>query len=84
VIQCFSDLKGSTSNLILKLLLGACGCPIYPPREFQKVWRPHSSRPNCWSYLWFQEGRTCLALQRLDEEDMAFGLHISGVGSHWP
>jgi hypothetical protein len=50
VIQRFSDLGGSTSDLILKLLLGACGCPIYHPREFQVIWRPHSSRPNCWHF----------------------------------
>jgi hypothetical protein len=28
----------------------ACGCPIYHPREFQVIWRPHSSRPNCWHF----------------------------------
>ena len=84
MIKRFSDLGGSTSDLILKLLLGACGCSVYHPREFQVIWRPHSSRPNCWSYLGFQEGRTCLGLQQLEEEYLVFGLHTSGGGFPYP
>jgi hypothetical protein len=70
--------------MILKLLLGVCGYPIYHPREFQVVWRPHSSMLNCWSYLGFQEGRTYLGLQQLEEEDLVFGLHTLGGGSPCP
>jgi hypothetical protein len=36
VIQCFSDLEGHRLDLLLKLLSGACGGPIYHPREFQE------------------------------------------------
>jgi hypothetical protein len=65
VIQGFSDLGGSTSNLILKLLLGVCGSPIYHPREFQELWRLPSARPNCWSLQGFRRAQFGLGFQQI-------------------
>jgi hypothetical protein len=78
VIRCFSDLGGYTSYLVLKLLSGVYDCLIYHPREFQRIQRPYSTRPNHLSYSGFQEGRTSLGFQQLEEEALVFGLHTSG------
>ena len=84
VIQYFLDLGGHRADLILKLLLGVCGCPIYHPREFQEIQSPHSSRLNYRPYLGFQEGRTSLGFLQFEEEASVFGLHTSGGGYHCP
>jgi hypothetical protein len=82
VIQCFSDLEGHRLDLILKLLSGVCGDPIYHPREFQEIQSPYSARPYYWPYSGFQEGRTSLGFLQFEEEASMFWLHTSGGGFH--
>jgi hypothetical protein len=84
VIQIFSYLGSSTSDLILKLLLGACGSPIYHPREFQKFWRPHSLRPNYWNFRDSRRAQPRLGFHQLEGKDLSFGLHTSGRGFPFP
>jgi hypothetical protein len=50
VIKKSSDLRSSTSDLIVKLLLVTCGSPIYHPREFQEFWRLPSPGLNYWHF----------------------------------
>jgi hypothetical protein len=82
VIQYFSDLEGHRLDLTLKLLSGACGCPIYHPREFQGIQSPYSARSYYWPYSGFQEGRTSLGFLQFEEEASVFELHTSGGGFH--
>ena len=44
-IQIYAVWRGYTSDLTLRLLLVACGGPIYLSGEFQGIWRPPSSGP---------------------------------------
>jgi hypothetical protein len=65
VIQIFSDLGSYTLDLIVKILLGACGSAIYHPREFKEFWRPPSSRPNCWALQGFRRAHIGLGFQQI-------------------
>jgi hypothetical protein len=54
VIRGLSDLGGYTLDLIARLLPGACGSPIYHPRQFHAFWRLPSSRMNYWALKGFR------------------------------
>jgi hypothetical protein len=79
VIQCFLDLGGHRLDLLLKLLSGACGGPIYHPREFHGIQSPYSAslrrRLHCLSSI-IQEEASIALIYHWEEFGSIWGLHL--------